>query len=424
MADLLQQVTRGAYQPLEPDQFDDPDAKTLIETLNRVDAERKKLEFDYNENLDRSEARLRSIIETTPVGICITNQDGIYEYVNPTYCKLYGYRNEELIGKRFTMVVPPEDRDELVRLHDAFMGRRYELRGEWSVVKSDGSPMSILADAAYIIDIDNNPKKVTFVLDISERKRAEEMLKRTVEQLNEEIETREQLEQIKARVERMIRHDLRNPLNGILAATEIMMTDELPDDQRNLCMLIRASGRKLDSMLSSGADLIKMEEGTYTLRPQRINLRSILTEAISELASIARESGVRTTIDYAGANGNAELMMDGESLYLSELFANLLRNAIEASTSGDEVRVDVRFAGAEYEVSIHNPAAIPEDIRQVFFHPYTTSGKDYGTGLGTYVAALITRVHNGTIDFTSSEEDGTTVTVTLPIRQKKTGRTR
>jgi rsbT co-antagonist protein RsbR len=126
--------------------------------------------------LKRSEERLRTIIEAIPTGICITNRDYSYEYVNPAYCKLYNYTPEELIGQTFTKVVPEEQRPALTALHDQFMGQRAEVRGEWQVVDRAGQLLSILADAAHIIDVDGLPKKVTFVTDITARKQAEEDL--------------------------------------------------------------------------------------------------------------------------------------------------------------------------------------------------------------------------------------------------------
>jgi PAS domain S-box-containing protein len=419
---LLRQIAAGTYRPITPDADGPAEFAEFARAMNGLADQRDELLRNYNEDLRRSETRLRGIIESTPVGICITDEQGCYEYVNPTYCRLYGYESGELMGHHFTMVVPESSRDRLTHLHSEFMGRRYELRGEWEVLRRDGSPMSIIADAAYILDVDGRPKKVTFVLDISERKQAERLLHQTVQRLNDEIRRREELEKVKVQVERMIRHDLRNPLNGVIAAAEILMVDELSEEQRELCMIIRESGRKLDSMLSSSMDLIKMEEGTYLLRPQPVNLVAVLQEVRRELEPLAGNSrvGVRFELDGEPLAWGARLPMEGERLYLAQALANVLRNAIEASGEGETVTVRVS-SGDPYRIDVHNAGAVPEDVRDVFFDRYATSGKKNGTGLGTYVAALITRIHAGTIAFTTSEEEGTTVTIELPARQPGRG---
>jgi signal transduction histidine kinase len=113
--------------------------------------------------------------------------------------------------------------------------------------------------------------------------------------------------------------------------------------------------------------------------------------------------------------------MEGERLYLSDLFANLIRNAVEASEKGDSVTVRVASHDDGYTVDIHNTGVVPAEIREVFFERYATSGKKGGTGLGTYVAALITRVHQGDIRFSSEEGEGTHVAVSLPRHLSATG---
>ena len=414
---LLRGVLAGKYQPPPAGSLSE-DEQRLHDVLGALHSQKEELVRHYNDDLRRSEARLRGIIESTPVGICITDQDGYYEYVNPTYCRLYGYEAEELIGNHFTLVVPEADHQRLIHLHTEFMGRRYELRGEWEVVRKDGTPLAIIADAAYIIDVDGRSKKVTFVLDISERKRAEQLLEETVRRLNVEIAERKELERVRAQVERMIRHDLRNPLNGIIAAAELLMTDEIPDDHRQLCMIIRESGRKLDSMLGASMDLIRMEEGRYALRAQPVNLIAVLQEVRRELEPLAANAGVAVqfTVDGAPVVWSAQVYLEGERLYLADALANLVRNAVEGSRAGDEVAVTVT-TGENQTIAIQNTGVVPPEMRAVFFDRYTTSGKKNGTGLGTYISALIVRVHHGTIGFTTSDTEGTTVTVVLPSRQ-------
>ncbi len=415
---LLKKLLSGSYTEPPVEQTGSPDRREFFAALNALASQKSELIRSYNEDLKQSEARLRNIIESTPVGICITDENGYFEYMNPTYCRLYGYQPEDLIGNHFTMMVPEHNRETLIHLHTEFMGHRYEMRGEWEVVRADGSPMAIIADAAYIIDVDGRPKKVTFVLDISERKKSEKLLEQTVAQLNEEIHQRGELEKVKTQVERIIRHDLRNPLNGIIAAAEIMMADELSPEHRELCVIIRESGRKLDTMLSSSMDLVKMEEGSYVLRAQPLNLVEVLKEVRRETEPLAASSNIDVSywINEEQMQGSEHLHMEGERLYLADALANLVRNAIEASDSGDEVRVSVA-EGDEYRVDIHNTGVVPEEIRAVFFERYATSGKKGGTGLGTYVAALITRIHNGSIEFTTDEATGTTVSLTLPKTQ-------
>ncbi|HKI80826.1 MAG TPA: ATP-binding protein, partial [Pseudodesulfovibrio sp.] len=102
-----------------------------------------------------------------------------------------------------------------------------------------------------------------------------------------------------------------------------------------------------------------------------------------------------------------------ENLFYAVL-ANLVKNGIEASESGDPVALRMESDG-EFTVAVHNPAPVPESVRADFFGKYATAGKLSGTGLGTYSARLMVEVMGGRIDMDSSDERGTTVTVALPL---------
>ncbi|MFP4206244.1 MAG: two-component system sensor histidine kinase NtrB [Spirochaetaceae bacterium] len=373
--------------------------------------------------------RLWQILAAAPVGVCVTNEKGHFEYVNPHYCRLYGYRPEELLGTHFTVVVPEAERQRLSELHEEFISRRGDgeatLRGEWGVISRDGSEQVILADAAYLEDMTGRPKKVTFIVDITERKRIEHELQETISELHAEIHERRRLEATKQEVERMMRHDLRNPLNGMLTAAELLLRGELSEEQRELVLAIRDSGRRLDTMIASSMDYVRMEEGSYQLDPRRLNLLDVFRAVENQLASILSSSKVKLAyrVDGEQVDWNGSLPIFGEVIYLEELFANLVRNAIEASDPGDTVLISLvtQRAGSAsqaraetYRVRIHNTHPVPEDVRDRFFERYATSGKRGGNGLGTYIASLIVRAHNGSIRFETDEEYGTDVYVELP----------
>lgn len=414
---LLKRIVEGRYEKVDPAIARSEAEERLLTAINDLVAQKEETLSTFNRELLLSESRLRGIIESTPVGICITNEDHNYEYVNPTYCKLYGYEPEELVGRPFTMVVPDPDKDRLGHLHNEFMGRRYELRGEWKVQKKNGELMTIIADAAYIIDVDEKPKKVTFVIDITDRKRAETLLKETVDRLNSEIEERKRIEKLKSEVERVIRHDLRNPVGGIISAAQLLKQETVSPDAQELIDIIYESGRKLDKMLSSSLDFIRMEEGTYELTPRRTDLAEVLKDVEQEMRQSLEARDVGLEYDRA-----ASWPIEGERYYLEELFANLVRNAIEASGAGDRVTIAVEEAtGAEigdlYRIDIHNSGVVPEEIRDIFFERYATSGKRGGNGLGTHIARLVTSVHGGAIRYTTDEDEGTHLIVELPKRQ-------
>ena len=135
--------------------------------------------------VNRSKQNTENVIKVAPLGICITDPSGHFEMVNPAYCQFYGYREEELIGHHFTLVVPEAYRIQMHQLHDDFIqgNETHELRQEWEVRCKNGETRTIIAEAARIIGDDDQPRKVTFIVDITQRKRLEERLKQANERL-------------------------------------------------------------------------------------------------------------------------------------------------------------------------------------------------------------------------------------------------
>lgn len=134
---------------------------------------------------NRSKRNTENVIKAAPIGICITTPSGQFEMVNPAYCEFYGYQQEELLGQHFTQVVPEENRAVLSALHEQFMqgNENQERRQEWDVVVKSGERRTVIAEAARIEADDGEPRKVTFIIDITQRKQLEERLKQANERL-------------------------------------------------------------------------------------------------------------------------------------------------------------------------------------------------------------------------------------------------
>ncbi len=140
-----------------------------------VDIREKQRVMD---ELAESERRFRSVVEQTPYGLCITQTDNTFEYVNDAYCRIYGYERDELIGKPFTVVVPARFRTKLEQTHRAFLEEKEEFAGTYDVVRKDGTEIMIEAAAAWFLGSDGRPRKATFVLDVTKRLEGEAAVRR------------------------------------------------------------------------------------------------------------------------------------------------------------------------------------------------------------------------------------------------------
>jgi signal transduction histidine kinase len=180
--------------------------------------------------------------------------------------------------------------------------------------------------------------------------------------------------------------------------------------------MILDAGRKMLEMINRSIDIYKMENGTYDLHPTPVNAIDVARQVVPANTQAAADKNVAIELSLNGMPAGAAdaLTVTAEELLLYSMLANLVRNAVEACPPGG--RVSLSFSSEKTGIiAIHNTGAIPKKIRGRFFEKFATAEKQGGTGLGAYSAKLIARTLGGTIDFETSEDTGTTITVALPL---------
>lgn len=120
---------------------------------------------------------LDPIIDQSPFGMAVIDGDGIYRTVNASYCAIYGYREDEMLGRSFTMVFAPADRPVILAAHRHFIDHGGTLSGERSVVRRDGSGLVVIMESARIRAPDGRYRRLIYVVDITARKQMERELR-------------------------------------------------------------------------------------------------------------------------------------------------------------------------------------------------------------------------------------------------------
>lgn len=235
-----------------------------------------------------------------------------------------------------------------------------------------------------------------------------------------DVTERRNLERLREDVDRMTRHDLKSPLNGILVFPQLMLqADNLTPDQREMLGLIMDSGYQMLKMINLSLDLYKMEIGSYVIRPRALDLLPLLRKILTEFQNfiVIRMLSVHLRLEGALVTGAESFMVKAEEMLCYSMLANLIKNAIEASPQGERIVIDLGSRPGERVVSIQNQGVVPRAVRERFFQKYVTLGKQEGTGLGTYSSRLIAQTHGGSISMETSDQTGmTTLTVILPDR--------
>jgi CheY-like chemotaxis protein len=219
-------------------------------------------------------------------------------------------------------------------------------------------------------------------------------------------------------VERISRHDLRNPLAGIIGFTANLLSDDtVQQPHKDLLYDIEQSAYNVLNMVNLSLDLFKMERGEFDFYPRKINVGNIVERILLEMAVRWERHQITLERQIQGmpVDSFSGTMCMGDDLLSYSLFSNLLRNAADAAPPCSSVVLQISYL-SDLVISVHNKGVVPMALRDSFFDKYATAAKSGGSGLGTYSARLLAITQGGNISMkTSDASNSTTITVHLPL---------
>lgn len=333
--------------------------------------------------------QVRLILDSVQAGVVVISTDNfVIQDINPAGCRILGLEREDIVGKEcFERFCPAQRGACPVR----DLGKTVENQ-ERLVPTTDGRQLFILKSAVRT-KIDGLDVIIESFVDLSEQKK---------------------LSQLREDVDRIMRHDLKAPLSGIISVPDLLLNYEsFGGDERELLTMVKDSGLKMLNMINFSLDLFKMETGTYKTAFDPVDVAVSINQVLRDMDAMITSKNlvVHVTLDGKGV-GKCSFFLLGEKLLFYSLFSNLVKNAIEASPLGAPLTISLE-SGEAATIRISNVGEIPEDMRERFFEKYATSGKFGGTGLGTYSAKLIIENLGGEISF-SSESGLVVILIRLP----------
>jgi heavy metal sensor kinase len=210
-------------------------------------------------------------------------------------------------------------------------------------------------------------------------------------------------------------HELRTPLSVILSQSEIILRkDRTPGEYRNTLATIKEAATMMSEIVRKLLAIAKLSADKVELRFERINLGDIISESVNLLSPLAEHKGV--SIDISPAKPLAVL---GDRSLLSELFNNLIGNAIKYNVPHGKIHINLIQEADLIITEIRDTGiGIPEnDLAKVFDRFYrvdkSRSRETGGAGLGLSICNEIVKLHNGRIEIKSKVDEGSTVSVYL-----------
>ena len=410
------------------------------------------------------EKAYEEVFNSSAESILVIDSKGRIIMANPRSTSLFEYDESELLGKGVSILIPERFRAS----HDGHMhnyssdpsprqmGKGRDLVGR----KKDGKE--------FPIEVSLNPASfqgenvvIVFLIDITERKKIEEALEKSEQQLIEyatelerrvknrtkeldravkklgesnkkleseiterkkaeeearkSLEKEKELNELKSRFVSMASHEFRTPLSTILSSVSLIAKYQDADKAERRTKhieRIKSNVHSLTGILNDFLSLDKLEEGKIQNNPVEIEIVSFMAEIVDELSLILKSG---QSISFDSDITSHSIMIDPQ--ILKHILSNLVSNAVKYSDAGDKIKVELKSSEGDITFSVIDEGiGIPENERkhlfERFFRAHNVSHIQ-GTGLGLNLVHRYLKLLGGRITYTDNNGKGSVFTVSL-----------
>ncbi len=374
----------------------------------------------------QSEETYRALFENSNDGIFMLSPEREELRANQRALDMVGYTPEEYeeLGRRSNNPLTA-DEDERADADQRFAA---VLRGERVPLyervfrTKDGHKINVEVNLSPVRDSSGKIIMVQSVVrDITERKKAEDELRRNRDELSLANQSLEKAARLKDEFLASMSHELRTPLAGILGLSETLQLNiygELNEKQKKTIRSIEDSGRHLLDLINDILDLSKIEAAQLELNIEPVSLADICQASLQLTKGMANKK--RQRVHYTMATESIALNVDGRRM--KQILVNLLGNAIKFTPDGGELGLEINLLKDEGKVQFvvwdKGIGIKPEDMGKLF-KPFvqidSSLARQYaGTGLGLSLVQRLVELHNGTVEMESIFGEGSRFIVTLP----------
>jgi PAS domain S-box-containing protein len=361
--------------------------------------------------LASSEGRFRQLVEQAPDAVIVVDAAGRIATCNQRTAEVFGYAPAELAGAPIELLVPERSRPTHQRRRDQFveapasrpMGAGADLSGR----RKDGSEFPIEVSLGTI-DTPDGTQVVAIARDVTERRRAQEMV--VADKAKSEFLSR-------------MSHELRTPLNSILGFAQLLDIGGPRDDQREALEQIQRAGHHLLDLLNDLLEFERVRAGHVSYSIEPVSVADVIVEALHLSEPLARSLDVRIPTPSQDGPWPGWALCD--RLRVRQVLLNLLSNAVKYNRPDGTVQVSTVTKDGELSIAIRDTGGgIPEELRPRLFAPFERLGSDptvEGAGVGLALSQMLVEGMGGRILVDSVPGVGRTFTVVLPATEASAG---
>ena len=387
--------------------------------------------------LAASEEKFRAITAAVLDALIMVDDDGALVYWNPAAERILGYRAEEVFGKPMHQLLTPQRyRDAAIDGFDKFRSTgQGAVIGKTIAIEAlhkDGREISIELSISAL-KLNGRWHAVGILRDITERKQAEEELRKYKDQLEEKVQLRttdlvlarnaaEAANRAKSVFLSSMSHEFRTPLNAILGFSKMLRNDPLlPRELRDNLDIINRSGENLLTLINDVLEMSKIEAGRVQLEIAPFDLNTLVRDVTDMMHIRASEKGLRLLVDQSS---EFPRYIKGDEARLRQVLINLVGNAIKFTSQGG---ITVRFglkpntAPQRLLIEVEDSGVGIDAADQIkIFEPFVQveqTATQHGTGLGLTITRQFVLLMGGTIDVESVPDKGSIFRVELPAEK-------
>ena len=365
--------------PLSNEGYDE-----LAPLLRRIDGQQKQLRGQKT-RLEQKQAELDTIIGSMSEGMVLLNERGKIVSINPAAMRLLG-TSWNCVGTDMLTVSRNLD------LHD-ILSRALQGQSEVQTVSLEAGKYQI--SASPIMSEEKVVGAALCFFDVTEKEKAEQMRREFTSNVS---------------------HELKTPLHSISGYAELLQNNRVKqEDIIPFAGKIYREAQRMTSLVEDILSLSHLDEGAEDMEWIEVDLYELAAKAIAGLEAEAKAAEVKMSLhgEYCSLHGVPQL--------LHSILYNLCDNAIKYNKNGGEVTVSVERQDADAVLTVSDtgigiPAQEQARIFERFYRVDKSRSKEVGgTGLGLSIVKHAVLIHHGTIEVDSAVDEGTTITVRLPI---------